>query len=494
MGVFLLPNFVSAACAADGETVVYINGIFTSKRQAQEDSDNLKDEYYTRISNSDVNFINGYNPSHLAGFGDLAQAAAQIRGKSISNYDRNTILLQIHPQLTTRKLLLVGHSQGALYSNALYDYLVDNGEPESAVGVYQVGSPASYVAGGGAYLNSSGDFLLGTLRDLGFKFLPNNVDLVSYGDDARKIFYGHSFSGAYLAEAPDRIVGDMQGALKKLKADSSSDTGECFTAPAAGLGYKATKAGFAVVDTAAIGIRAGAGVASRVAIAAGNALAFAAQSAYGIVSKVVADISITVGGIEGISHAAEPAKAKTNFSLVSRFYGSSIPEEEYDELVGNMGGAVATAPIFAAAPSPAPAPATQPAPVQQLASAPQASILPVTAIMPLLSGSGGARHRRSSSKAPEPEVSEPETLGTTPTVDAAPATQGAATTTMTAPSSTATGEATTTPTTGTAQVRDVIHNGVILPQPGPEAQWRDGLLARYGIRYTSISSKRMRSP
>lgn len=409
-GVFLLPSIALAACDADGATVVYVNGVFTNEKQARADARNLGIKYLNLTGDSKVNFINGYNPSHLAGLGDLAQAAAQIREKSISNYDRNTILLQIHPQLTTRKLLLVGHSQGAFYSNALYDYLVDNGEPESAVGVYQVGSPASYVAGGGTYLNSSGDFLLGALRDLGLKFLPDNIDLVSYGDDSRKIFYGHSFSGAYLAEAPDRIVGDMQGMLKKLKADSSSDTGECFAAPATGLGYKATKAGFTVADTAAAGIRAGAGVATRVAMAAGNALAFAAQSAYGIASKVAADIGITVGGAVGISHAADPSKAETNFSIFSKLYGSSIPKEEYKDL---MGGAVATAPIFAA--TPAPAPAAQPAPVQQIApvpqsaSAPQISILPAGAVMPLLSGSGGARHRRSSSKAPEPEVSEPET-------------------------------------------------------------------------------------
>ena len=450
MGVFLLPNSVLAACVADEATVVYINGIFTNLPTAQKDLNELADKYYKKTSDTGIKFVNGYNPSHLEGLGDLAQSGAQIMGKSVSNYDRDTILLQIHPQVTTRKLLLVGHSQGALYSNALYDYLLDHGEPREAVGVYQVASPASYVAGGGKYLTSSNDEVISKVRFLASEYpalkakepLPANIDLSASGN-------GHGFSGAYLAEAPDRIVGDIRSALKSLEPKEASDTGDCFTAPSTGLGYKATKAGFAVADTAAIGVRAGAGAAGRVAVAAGNALAFAAQSAYGMASKVAADIGVTVGGIAGISHAAEPARAQTNFDVFSRIYGSSISKEEYKDLVGDMGGAVATAPILA--PASQPEPATLPAPeaVTRPASAPQANgLLSISDIIPLLSGSGGARHRHSSSEGPEPEVLELEAPDTAPVVNAVPATPDTATTTV--PASTSTGEATPAPPTDTA--------------------------------------------
>jgi hypothetical protein len=424
-GVFLLPNIVSAACVADGATVAYINGIFTTEKQAKSDLNNLKSEYIRITGDPKIIFINAYNPSHLAGAGDLMQAAAQLRGKSISGFDLRTILLQMHPQVTTRKLLLVGHSQGSFYANDVYDYLLSHGEPKASVGVYQVGSPASHVAGGGKYLNSSGDAMLGTLRGLGFTFLPDNIDLASYGDDARKMFFGHSFSGAYLAEAPDRVVGDVQKSLGKLKAESPSDAGDCFTAPNAGVGYTGAKAGFAVADTAALGIKSGAIATGRVAAAAGSALAAAAQAAYGAASKVAADIGVTVGGVVGLSRAAEPQKAQTNFDVFSRLYGSSLTKDDYREL---MGGAVAMAPVLAAAPAPAQShqgaasAAAQPASVSVYDTDENED--GAAFLLPLLAGSGGARHHRASSGEPEapPAADAPYAE---PAADAASSTQEA---------------------------------------------------------------------
>jgi hypothetical protein len=419
---FFLPNIVWAACIANGATVVYVNGIFTTNQQAGSDLKNLNTQYVRITGDGKTNFINGYNPSHVAGLGDLIQSAAQMMGKSISNFDRDTILLQIHPQVTTRKLLLVGHSQGAFYSNALYDYLLAHGEPKAAVGVYQVGSPASSVAGGGKYLNSSGDAMLGTLRGLGFKFLPDNIDLVSAPDDAQKTYPGHSFSGAYLAEAPERVVDDIQGTLKSLKADAASDTGECFTATDAGLDYQAAKAGFAVADTAANGIKTGAGAVQVAAVAAGNVLASAVQGAYGIAGKLVTDIGITVGGAASITHAAEPKSQPTNFDLLKKLYGSSLTKEEYKELLGTLGSAVATAPI--------------------VASVPQTTLAQADSAVPLLPSSGGARHHnegaiQDTEQSPADAPTVPDTSGTGDTTISDPV----ATTTSAQEEATSTSEA-----------------------------------------------------
>ncbi len=274
----------------------------------------------------------------------MLQSAAQMMGTSISNFDRDSILLQIYPQVTTRKLLLVGHSQGAFYSNALYDYLLSHGEPKAAVGVYQVATPAAAVAGNGKYLNSSGDTMLGTLRELGFTFLANNISLVSSADDAQSAFPGHSFSGAYLAGAPERIVGDMQGALSTLKAELATDTGECFTAPDSGLAYQVLKAGYTVADTTALGIKAG-------VVAAGDTLTYAALGAYNLATKVATDFGITVGGIAGITSADTADGLPITFDLIKKLYGSSITKDEYEEFLSDLGSSVATAPIFAAAPT-----------------------------------------------------------------------------------------------------------------------------------------------
>src|SRR3989344_285150 len=340
--LFLLPNVAWAACIASGATVVYVNGIFTTETQARRDAKNLSIEFSRVIGDSSVKFINGYNPSHLAGLGDLAQTVGQMMGKSISNFDRDTILLQIHPQVTTRKLVLVGHSQGAFYANALYDYLLAHGEPKAAVGAYQVASPAAYVAGGGRYLNSSADTMLDALRGLGFTFLVSNIDLAVSPEDAQKKYPGHSFSGAYLAEAPERVVGDIQKTLAGLTAEQAG-SGECFTAPEAGLGYNAAKAGFAVADTAAGVAKTGLVGAQKVGTAVRDTLLAAAAGAFGLGKKVAADVGVTVGGLTNLSHAATDEVRPTNFDIFEKLYGSSLTKDDVKELLGQQGSAVATA-------------------------------------------------------------------------------------------------------------------------------------------------------
>src|SRR3989338_777959 len=109
--LFLIPNLVFAACSGNGATVVYVNGIFTSLIGAQTDLTKLITEYQRRTSDSKTKFINGYNPSHVGGLGDLLKSieqAYQKEGLFIEDTDLRTILLQIHPQVTTQKILLVG--------------------------------------------------------------------------------------------------------------------------------------------------------------------------------------------------------------------------------------------------------------------------------------------------------------------------------------------------------------------------------------------------
>lgn len=354
-GLFLLPNFVWAACVSKGTTVVYVNGIFTTEAQARADAKNLNVEFARLTGDRSVNFINGYNPSHIAGLGDVTQAAAQALDSSISSYDLNTILLQIHPQVTTRKLLLVGHSQGSFYANDMYSYLLAHGEPKAAVGVYHVGSPASFVAGGGKYLTSSNDSIINAARLIASNasqgliplaaattapkqkpVLPANIALSTKD-------YGHLFSSVYLAEAPERVVGDIQSSLSKLKPEVASETGECFTPPTKNLGYQAASVGYAVADTAAAGVKTGLGAAQVVAVKLGNGLASAAQGAYSLTTKVVSDVKTTVGGAAGITNA--PEAKSTNFDIIKKLYGSSLTKEEYEEYLQDLGGAVASAPV-----------------------------------------------------------------------------------------------------------------------------------------------------
>ncbi len=349
---FFVPTVTFAACINTGATVVYINGIFTSPSVAQSDLDQLRGAYKKQISDSSTKFINGYNPSHIAGIGDITQAAAQTLDSSISSFDLKTILLQIHPQITTRKLVLVGHSQGTFYANEVYNYLIKHGEPKSAVGVYLVASPASYVAGGGKYLTSSNDLVINAARLIASNALDGLIPLAAQGLTSMPKLpmpanitlstngYGHMFSGTYLAEAPERVVGDIQATLKNLKAEGANETGECFVAPDTGLGYQTAQIGYTLADVTASSIKTG-------IVAAGNTLTYAALGAYNLATQV----GLTIGSFAGITNADTPDSPTVSYELFKKIYGSILTQEEYDDLLSDLGGSVAYAPIFAAAPA-----------------------------------------------------------------------------------------------------------------------------------------------
>ena len=148
---------VASSCSDEGFTVVYVNGILTSLETAESNADKLQKTIGYSIGSEAVTVRLSHNLSHLAGVADAAQSIAQTFDSSISNYDRNTILMEIHPQVTTRKILLVGHSQGTFYTNEIYRYFLEHGTSEGSTAVYNLATPAYYVAGGGSYLTSSND-------------------------------------------------------------------------------------------------------------------------------------------------------------------------------------------------------------------------------------------------------------------------------------------------------------------------------------------------
>jgi len=94
-------NIYATACSDDGYTVIYVNGIFTEKDIAESNIVNLEKVFKELTGRNDVVFRLGHNPSHLAGVGDVVQSIAQTFNSSISDYDRNTILMEIHPKVTT---------------------------------------------------------------------------------------------------------------------------------------------------------------------------------------------------------------------------------------------------------------------------------------------------------------------------------------------------------------------------------------------------------
>lgn len=230
----LLPLSVFAYCEKDGVTVVYINGIFTTKVEADNDLTILQKSYQARFG-KDVKFLSGYNASHLGGLGDLIKSTEQAYGVAGLDTDLINILINLHEELSTRKVLLVGHSQGTFYTNLAYNYLVNHGVPKESIGVYNIATPDYYVAGDGGYVTSSTDKVINSIvRDLttkgaAHKPLPANIEIPLAPQEEKSEFGGHGLSDVYLANAGDRILQEMHDQIDKLQ--SSDDAMRCFKNP-----------------------------------------------------------------------------------------------------------------------------------------------------------------------------------------------------------------------------------------------------------------------
>src|SRR3989344_6245765 len=263
--LFLFPTSLVAStiCKTDGYTIIYVNGILTSEQSAKNDRRNLTAKFQNHSNLQNTIFINGYNKSHLAGFGDLFKSVQQAyRGEGdvfVEDFDLQTILLQLHSQITTQKILLVGHSQGTFYTNALYKYFTDHGVPKESIAVYNVATPASFVAGGAGYLTSANGKGIERVREYaaagGAKGpLAANILLPLNAQDIADPYGGHAFSTVYLSGAPDRIISQMSEELGRLAStERNENTDGCFEPPKLGIAYKAKSVAFTVADPLASG-------------------------------------------------------------------------------------------------------------------------------------------------------------------------------------------------------------------------------------------------
>jgi hypothetical protein len=253
-----LPYLASAAaCAENGYTVIFVNGVLNDVEKARSNSEELQRKIGLKFHNEPLAVRLGHNPPHIAGAADLAQAVSQALGRPVSNFDRDTILRQIHPEVKTRKILLVGHSQGTFYTNELYKYLIQNGVPKSAISVYNIATPAHYVEDGNKYLTSANDGTITKIREwaaggeiLGGKQpLPANILIPIQNPTVSELWRGHSFSGEYLAGASVRIVQDIEKALNQLKAEGLSTGADgCFNPPESGVAHALQSLGFSIAD------------------------------------------------------------------------------------------------------------------------------------------------------------------------------------------------------------------------------------------------------
>ncbi len=328
LALFVPTTVFASGCSSDGYTVIYVNGILTTKNEALADQKELAQRFQQKSSIKDVTFLTGYNPSHLAGAGDFIESAAQAYGTSVSNYDLDTILMQLAPEVATRKILLIGHSQGTFYTNEIYDYLTAHGVPKGSVAVYNIATPAAAVGGGGNYLTSATDKVIEKTRELAAAAeaqmpLPADIILKLSPREQADPNGGHAMSGVYLAEAPDRVVNDIDRALQKLTAAGAPPAGNCFAPPPATAQYRVQSVLFAAADPAAQATRAGAAQAAA-------AVFSAAQTGYSTLAAVAGFVQSPLS----ILPPANGVTAASAFPVAKALYGSSLAQADVEDLMG----------------------------------------------------------------------------------------------------------------------------------------------------------------
>ncbi len=249
--IFYFPYIVQAeTCSSVGYSIFTINGINTDLIGAQNNKKALGKVLPSEFNNQPLVIDFLYNPTHLAGFGDLVDAVKQGLFDQKSDYDLVEMLNDASQKVKTQKLLLVAHSQGNFYANNFYDKVASlpGGVPSESIGVYGVASPADRVAGGGKYLTSDTDSVIAAIVGRFLKILPPNIHIPLQNSDGN----GHSFSDVYLKYQDQRIVSDIRSSLDKLRTNDVQDSQKpCIDPPRLSLFHKAESVMLFVADPVA---------------------------------------------------------------------------------------------------------------------------------------------------------------------------------------------------------------------------------------------------
>jgi hypothetical protein len=243
----------SELCSKSGYTISTVNGIFTDEEGARNNERLLKVLLKDTYKNQKLNYQYFFNPTHVAGLGDIVDVVRQGFFDQKSDYDLVEMLNDASQKVSTQKVLLVAHSQGNFYANNFYNKVADKegGVPSESIGVYSVATPADHVAGGGKYLTSDTDQIIASLVGGTLKrniVSPNTHIVFQNSDDPQ----GHDFSKIYLKYQGDRIVSDIKSSLDKLKENDEQDSeSPCISAPKLTLFHRAEGLALAVADPTA---------------------------------------------------------------------------------------------------------------------------------------------------------------------------------------------------------------------------------------------------
>ncbi len=241
----------------------------------------------------------------------------------------------MHEQVQTRKLIVVGHSQGAMYANRIYDYLWQHAEPKEAMAIYGVATPETILQDKGKYINYEGDNVIYNHSNQigGVVPPPFNVSIQDWWDDpnAKGDNVGHGFITAYLDNFADRITSEIKSEMFVLRPAYSSEAGgtDCFIPPDDTFGHKAAAVGLVVTDFYAdsvVGIAKEGYGQAKVALRAGGTALAAVGNFFGTIASVFSPKSNTSDA------DSERALNDTGIALLNALNLTSLDMQTADQL------------------------------------------------------------------------------------------------------------------------------------------------------------------
>ncbi len=250
--LILIAAFAFAEAKPCMTDIYFGNGVWNTRSQAIESRDTLRNfllnQAATRLDAQkegvEFQFKYAYNPSHgriedlietfwqlkesgQIGVGYFTFITTQLNGgpMSPSYLPRLIFMISHHTQDVSTMLtlyrnesfskhhnvLLVAHSQGNLFGNKMYALLSD--EQKARFRMVSVGTPADHVMRPGQkepYTTLKGDLVI--------KQIPGALP-------GREEGWGHTFVGAYLKHAPEKIARDIKNTYDEMM--QNTDCAEC---------------------------------------------------------------------------------------------------------------------------------------------------------------------------------------------------------------------------------------------------------------------------
>ncbi|NIF71863.1 hypothetical protein F3J16_16960 [Burkholderia sp. Ap-962] len=161
-----------------------------------------------------VNEVNAANAGRIAG--DVSTTTAY------ADANVQTQVAQVSDAILKdgKRVLIVSHSQGVLYSNSVYQKVtaIAGVKPDN-IKVVGVGNPAAKILGAGSYVTSDSDAVIGALRLATGNVLPSNVSIPFNPDDIS----GHLFLKTYINPALPAEAMIMSGIYSALKQISEPE-------------------------------------------------------------------------------------------------------------------------------------------------------------------------------------------------------------------------------------------------------------------------------